>query len=263
MTEPGDVLDLAPLGARVELRRTAAETDGTVLEFDVVGRARGLLAQPHLHPHQVERLEVMSGSLELTLAGSRHRLAPGQVMEVPPQTTHRQRAGDAGEGRVRVQLRPAGRTQEFLERLAEMSVAGDVLPGGWPRPLAAAALVRDFADVGHAAYPPLRVQQALAGALLRASSREYLFVDEWDVAAPSEATFAALADARTYRSGGYPCTSTSRRTGRRRSAGCPTSTSRGACPITCARGHVSYAWRHRASCRSKSTVTCAVRAPGR
>src|SRR6202012_3563078 len=28
--------------------------------------------------------------------------------------------------------------------------------------------------------------------------REYVFVDEWDVAAPQEAVFHALADARTY-----------------------------------------------------------------
>jgi uncharacterized protein YndB with AHSA1/START domain len=70
--------------------------------------------------------------------------------------------------------------------------------GGWPRPLAGAALVVEFADEGHAARPPLPVQLALARGLLRAASREYLFVDEWEVAAPPEATFAALADARTY-----------------------------------------------------------------
>jgi uncharacterized protein YndB with AHSA1/START domain len=32
----------------------------------------------------------------------------------------------------------------------------------------------------------------------RAGGNEYLFVDEWDVAAPPEAVFDALADARTY-----------------------------------------------------------------
>jgi uncharacterized protein YndB with AHSA1/START domain len=79
-----------------------------------------------------------------------------------------------------------------------MAAAGDVTSRGWPRPLAGAALVRDFGDDGHAARPSLRVQKALAGALLRAGSREYLFVDEWDVAAPPEAVFDTLADARTY-----------------------------------------------------------------
>jgi uncharacterized protein YndB with AHSA1/START domain len=34
--------------------------------------------------------------------------------------------------------------------------------------------------------------------VLRTGSREYVFVDEWDVAAPPDAVFDALADARTY-----------------------------------------------------------------
>jgi uncharacterized protein YndB with AHSA1/START domain len=56
------------------------------------------------------------------------------------------------------------------------------------------------------------VQQAIAKAILAgagarravrsraaaATGNEYLFVDEWDVAAPPEAVFEALADARTY-----------------------------------------------------------------
>jgi hypothetical protein len=29
-------------------------------------------------------------------------------------------------------------------------------------------------------------------------AREYVFVDEWDLPAPQEAAFRALADARTY-----------------------------------------------------------------
>ena len=46
---PGTVLDLAPSGLQIEIRRTAAQTGGELFEFDVVGRARGFLAQPHVH----------------------------------------------------------------------------------------------------------------------------------------------------------------------------------------------------------------------
>jgi quercetin dioxygenase-like cupin family protein/uncharacterized protein YndB with AHSA1/START domain len=198
MTEPDNVLELAPLGVRVEILRTAEQTGGELLEADVVGRARGFLAQSHVHARQVERLEVVEGALELGVPGRVHRLGPGEAMEVPAGTPHRQRPGGDGPGRVRIQVRPAGRTEEFLRRLAEMSAAGDFLRGGWPRPVAGAALVREFADEGHAARPPLPVQMALARGLLRMASREYSFVDEWDVAAPPDATFSALADARTY-----------------------------------------------------------------
>jgi uncharacterized protein YndB with AHSA1/START domain len=46
----------------------------------------------------------------------------------------------------------------------------------------------------------LRVQQAVARLVLAISrlGRPYLFVDEWDVAAPPEAVFEAIADSRTY-----------------------------------------------------------------
>jgi len=199
MLQPGAVLDLAPLGVQIELRRTAAQTGGELLEADVVGRPRGFLAQTHVHPRQEERLEVLDGGLELVVGGARHVLGPGEAMTVSAGTPHRQRAAGAGPGRVRIQVRPAGDTEAFLERLAALAAGGGFLPGGIPRPVAAAELVRDFgATAGHAAAPPLRVQRALARAILRAASDEYVFVEEWEVAAPPEATFAALADARTY-----------------------------------------------------------------
>jgi quercetin dioxygenase-like cupin family protein/uncharacterized protein YndB with AHSA1/START domain len=198
VTELDHVLDLTPLGVQVEIQGAPAQNGRELLQFVVVGRPRGFLAQPHVHTRQSERFEVLSGSMQLELGGKKHQLLPGDTMEVPAGAPHRQQAGGSGEGRIRVEVRPAGRTHEFLVRLAEMCASGEVLRGGWPRPLAAAALIRDFADEGHAARPPVRVQTSLARALLRAASHEYVFVDEWDVAAPPEATFAAVADARTY-----------------------------------------------------------------
>jgi uncharacterized protein YndB with AHSA1/START domain/mannose-6-phosphate isomerase-like protein (cupin superfamily) len=186
----------ARLGVRIEIRKTAEETDGELFEFDVVGRARGLLTQTHVHTVQTERHEVIEGTMRLVIEGREHVLKQGEAMTVPVGAKHRQLAGPGhdGPGRVRVQLRPAADGEAFVRRLADL----DVNRWGFPRPLAAAQLVRDFGHTGHAAQPPLRVQRALSRAILGATSREYVFVDEWDVAAPREPVFAALADARTY-----------------------------------------------------------------
>ena len=194
MAQAADVLDLGPLGVRVEIRETRPE----LIEFDVIGRPGGFLAQPHVHTRQTEAFEVIDGSMELRIGRRSHLLRAGDTMEVPPGTAHSQRPGDGAPGHVRVRIRPAGQTERFLRRLAEMAADGSFLRSGFPRPLAAARMVHDFGDEGHAAWPPLRVQKAFAGAVLRATSREYEFVDEWDVAAPPEAVFDALADARTY-----------------------------------------------------------------
>ncbi len=172
----------------------SAGRSAELLEFDVVGRARGFLAQEHVHVRQSERLTVVEGMLRLVVGGHEHVLRAGESTEIAPGTPHRQLPAGDGEGRVRVQVRPAGRTLEFLERLATLRVNR----WGYPRPLEGAALIRDFGDEGHATRPSPRVQRALAGALLRIASREYAFVDEWEVAAPPDAVFRAIADARTY-----------------------------------------------------------------
>jgi quercetin dioxygenase-like cupin family protein/uncharacterized protein YndB with AHSA1/START domain len=185
----GEVLNVPDLGVRVEIRESSDER----IEFDVVGRARGLIAAEHVHTRATERYEVIEGTMRLVRAGQEHLLGPGDVMETPPGTPHRQLPGPVGEGRVRVTVTPAGTTHEFLRRLASLR-----MPWGFPKPLDAAGIVRDFGHDGHASKPPIGVQRALARGLLALASREYLFVDEWDVAAPREAVFHAISEARTY-----------------------------------------------------------------
>jgi mannose-6-phosphate isomerase-like protein (cupin superfamily)/uncharacterized protein YndB with AHSA1/START domain len=201
MAKAGDVLEMAQLGCRVALVRTAQETNGELVEFDVLGRPRGFLIQPHVHTGQVEHFEVLSGKLKVVVDGTERVLEPGQTMQTPAGVTHRQMPGDDGpDGHVRVQVRPAGSTQAFLERVAEMCAAGQFNRFGFPKPVAAARLVTEFGDEGHAARPPLPVQKVMAKAILGVAnlSRPYVFVDEWDVAAPQQAVFDAIADARTY-----------------------------------------------------------------
>jgi uncharacterized protein YndB with AHSA1/START domain/quercetin dioxygenase-like cupin family protein len=201
MAKAGDVLEMEQLGCRVVLVRTAEETNGELVEFDVLGRPRGFLIQPHVHTQQVEHYEVLGGKLKLVVGGHERVLGPGETMQTPAGLAHRQMPGDDGsDGNVRVQVRPAGSTQAFLERVSEMCAAGQFTRSGFPKPVAAARLVTEFGDEGHAARPPLPVQKAMAKAILGVAglSRPYVFVDEWDVAAPQQAVFDAIADARTY-----------------------------------------------------------------
>jgi len=196
----GEVLEMGPLGLTVRFLRTGEETGGEMVEAEVSGRPRGLLAQRHVHPEQVERIEVVSGALKVGMNGRDHVLHAGDSIEIPAGTPHTQVPVGDGPGTVRIQQRPAGRSVEFLARLAEMCREDQFIRGGFPRPVAGARLVLDFADVGYAATPSLRVQQALARLVLRTQQtmRPYVFVDEWDVAAPPEAVFQAIADSRTY-----------------------------------------------------------------
>jgi len=70
----------------------------------------------HLHPHQVERFEVVSARLASASERGTHR-RPGDVVEVPAGTPHTWwNAGD-DETRVVIEFRPALRTEEIFEIL--------------------------------------------------------------------------------------------------------------------------------------------------
>ena len=256
MAKSGDVLSVPELGAQIRFLETAAETGGARTQFEVIGRPRGFLVQPHVHVGQTERFEPVEGAMELVTGGRTHVLQAGDALEVRPGAAHIQRPSGPGDGTVRVTVTPAGRTEAFLERLAAFSRDGRLLRGGWPRPTAAAELVRDFGDEGHAAKPPVR-GPARGGdrdprrrPARRDGPRPRRRGDRQRVpvrrrvgrrrAAARRSSPRSPTRAPT-RSGGRPSTSTWRRTARPRSARSRASTSRAACPTTCTRARGSRA----------------------
>jgi quercetin dioxygenase-like cupin family protein len=148
MVTAGDVLKMEPLGLWVEFLRTAQDTEGESLEMLVSGRPRGLFTKKHIHGSQVERLEMVSGAMKVVIDGREHLLEEGESIEVPPGTPHTQTPVGDGPGTVRIEVRPAGRTQLLLEHLASLCREGAIMRSGFPRPVAGAELVLEFGDTG-------------------------------------------------------------------------------------------------------------------
>ena len=194
---------MPPLGMRIVFLKTAAETGGQLLEYEVVGRPKGFPAQAHVHPLQAERHEVVSGALLVRMNGRDRVLGLGASIEIPAGRPHRHYAAGSGDAHVRVALLPALRTEELVARLADLARSGEITGRGYLKPLAAARLILDFPQEGHAAQPPVALQRGFARLVTRlvearGGGGEYVFVGEWDVAAPADAVFDLLADARTY-----------------------------------------------------------------
>jgi uncharacterized protein YndB with AHSA1/START domain/quercetin dioxygenase-like cupin family protein len=212
MAKSDEVLAIPEVGVEVCVIERGADTGGARCAFEITGRPRGFLTQEHAHALQTERIEPLSGAMKVVMEGRTYVLNAGDVLDIPPGTPHTQEPMGAGAGTVRITHTPAGPSEAFLEKVAALSRDGRLLKSGYPRPTAAAELVLEHADAGLASKPSPKVQRALAKGILGAASagravraraaaasdNEYLFVDEWDVAAPPEAVFDALADARTY-----------------------------------------------------------------
>jgi quercetin dioxygenase-like cupin family protein len=114
-------------GFGLRLIRTAAETDGALLEMEATYGGAGEMPPEHLHPSQDERFEVLEGAVRTVIDGEARRYDAGETFEIPAGTPH-QMAGD-GPARVNWQVRPAMRTAEFFERLyTAIDAGGEEVP---------------------------------------------------------------------------------------------------------------------------------------
>ena len=153
-------MDISAMGVQIEFRESTPE----MLEFDVVGKAFGLITQPHVHTRQTERYEILEGAMRLVTPEADIHLSKGDTYELPAGIPHAQIPA-ADHSRIRIQVRPRANSEALFRRFAELSAAGEFTRWGIPKPRATARLVLDFSDDNRAAQPPVAVQRALARAI--------------------------------------------------------------------------------------------------
>ena len=113
--------ELTGSGNHLRFIRTAAETDGEVLEMESTYRDGAQLPAAHFHPAQDEFFEVLEGTVRTIIDGVETTHAAGETFHVPAGTVH-QMVGETGT-RLNWQVRPALRTAEFFEGLYTGSAA--------------------------------------------------------------------------------------------------------------------------------------------
>jgi quercetin dioxygenase-like cupin family protein len=107
--------ELTGSGNYLRFIRTAAETDGELLEMESTYREGAALPPAHFHPSQEESFEVLEGTVTTIIDGVEESHAAGDTFHVPAGVVH-QMVGEAGS-RLNWQVRPALKTAEFFEGL--------------------------------------------------------------------------------------------------------------------------------------------------
>ena len=113
--------ELTGSGNILRFIRTAAETDGELLEMESTYREGAPWPAAHFHPSQDEHFEVLEGTVTTIIDGVESSHAAGETFHVPAGVVH-QMVGEAGT-RLNWQVRPALRTAEFFEGLYTGSAA--------------------------------------------------------------------------------------------------------------------------------------------
>ena len=154
----GDVIDNPAARMMLRLVRTAAETDGELLEMEATYEACSVEPLEHFHPKQDEHFEILAGAMEAQISGERRPLRAGDTVDVPAGTVHAMWNGGDEQARVMWQTRPALRSEEFFRTIAAMAKDGKLTTRGARDPLAGAAVMQEFRDEFRPTTPPALVQ---------------------------------------------------------------------------------------------------------
>lgn len=135
MARAGDELRNPTTGHRLRFLRTAADTDGELVEVEATYEKRSAGPPDHLHPSQEERFQVLEGEVRVRVSGREQSLGPGQQLTLAPGTVHTMWNPSGQAARLIWQTRPALGTESFFE--AFWGPAGD---SDWEPPAGSRAL---------------------------------------------------------------------------------------------------------------------------
>ena len=117
MARAGQTIVNPATAERITFLATAADTGGALLAMENAWTRPDHRTAEHVHPGMEERWEVIEGRACFRVAGEEHEAGPGEAVVAPPGTPHLAWNPTDSEVRLRIEMRPALRWEEFVERL--------------------------------------------------------------------------------------------------------------------------------------------------
>jgi len=126
MASTGDCIEHPITGERIIFRKTAADTNGELLQMEFTMSPHGFVAGEHIHPNQEERFNILSGDLTFRVSGKERKAGAGDQLTVPAGTPHIWWNSGDTEASLIIEFRPALRIEEFFETLFGLAQDGKV-----------------------------------------------------------------------------------------------------------------------------------------
>jgi mannose-6-phosphate isomerase-like protein (cupin superfamily) len=174
MARSGQVLENPISGERIIFRKTAADTDGAMLAFDLELSPAGHVPGAHVHPSQEESFEIVTGLMRFQKGFRTITAGAGDRVVIPSSTPHRFKNAGYGPALVRVEVRPALRMEELLETTVALAREGRTTGKGLPYPLDLALFMREFDAEVRAPFVPAGAVRAVMAPLVWFARRRNL-----------------------------------------------------------------------------------------
>jgi len=115
MAKPGQVIENGR-GHRIIFRKTSANTNGELLQFEEYLAPKGLRPPEHIHLRQVERLQILSRTMSAKISGRQQRIRAGDEVAIPAGMPHRWWNDEEEELHLGTEFRPALHFEWIIER---------------------------------------------------------------------------------------------------------------------------------------------------
>jgi mannose-6-phosphate isomerase-like protein (cupin superfamily) len=159
MIKAGDVIENPVTGEVLEFLRTSADTDGELTEFICTVRVGGFVAGKHIHPHQDELFEILSGTMTVRAGRETLTLEAGESILVEAGTPHRFWNRGEEDLRFRVEVRPSLEFERFIATMYGLAQDGKTSRKGMPNPLRMAVIANAHFDDVRLPHVPAWLQR--------------------------------------------------------------------------------------------------------
>lgn len=160
MARSGDVIT-NPNGETLRFLRTAADTNGELLEMEASYAPHSAPPPEHYHPQQEETFQVLAGEFRASINGTEYTYRAGDSFIVPTGVHHWMHNISDEEGRLNWQVRPALDTESFFETIWGLARDGKTNDSGTPNLLQVAVIGREFNREFRLSSPPYVVQRTV------------------------------------------------------------------------------------------------------
>ncbi|MGH3021440.1 MAG: cupin domain-containing protein [Gaiellaceae bacterium] len=161
MARAGQVIRNPATGETLTFVVTSADSDGSLLRFDVTADPHKEGPPVHVHRAFLERHHLESGSIRFTLRGEEHVVEAPARFSIPRGAPHTFRVEGDEPARTVVDHEPAGTYERFLEKMYGLAAEGKTDERGAPNLLQAAVVGHAHLDDFSLARPPYAVQRVL------------------------------------------------------------------------------------------------------
>lgn len=152
-------------GERVTFLRRGEDTDGELVELELVADPFAAGPPEHVHENQDESFEILAGTVTGTLDGEPFTASAGESFVISAGTPHRWWNDGHEALRARVEVRPAMEIAEFLETVYGLAADGKTNAKGIPNPLQMAVIADHYWETNHLVSPPAPIQKLVFGLL--------------------------------------------------------------------------------------------------